>query len=254
MKVIYFITLLLFFSSCRQDTLQKVSYEEFVAMINERSVPDLSSVRRVDPFGNEISLDSLGRLHRIYDLEEELYRNETGEIVEIRVKPRPPIKEIPIDCAAVDNQLDSLKQIDQAVRSEYNPKADRANLEMVVNIIEQCGMPESPGSVHAIFLILQHNHTIYQKKYIDPLKAAAERGNIGQSSIAMMEDRILVSDGKPQIYGTQVYRKGGEEAWKLYDIVEPERVNIRRAEVGLGPIEEYLKLYGLEFDVEQERE
>lgn len=254
MKVVKLIVLLLLFSSCQQeDTLEKVPYEAYLAMIHENRLPDMSDLKKVDQHGREIPQDSLAGLHRRYDLREELYRNESGEIVEIRFQPKPPIGEIEIDCASMDSQLDSVRALDQAARNmqTYDPRADYANLAFVVNVIEQCGMPESRSSLDAVFLILQHNHGIYQKKYIDRLRAAAEQGKLKRSSVAMMEDRILVDDGKPQIYGTQVSRKRGGE-WRLNDLLEPERVNIRRARVGLGPIEEYLKNFDIEFDVEQE--
>jgi hypothetical protein len=251
-----FLLFLLLIACSNSQSLEKVPYDEYLSMINENRMPDRESVTILDPFGHEISQDSLSRLAGKIHLDEEWYRNEEGQVVEMRYKPKPPIPEIEINCESIDSQLDSIYQLDQASRNSrtYDPGTDYTNLVTVVNILKQCGMPESRSSVNTIFLVIQHNHSIYQKKYIDTLKKAAEQGLLSKSSIAMMEDRILVDEGKPQIYGSQVGRKRGEEQWTLYELIEPERVNARRAKMGMGPIEEYLKNFGIEFSVEQEPE
>lgn len=54
-----------------------------------------------------------------------------------------------------------------------------------------------------------------------------------------MTDRLLMHFGYPQVYGSQILN--GE----LYTIENPDSVDIRRASVGLGPLEEYLKNFDL---------
>lgn len=250
MKFYLFFTLCLLLAACKQS-LEKVPYEEYLKLVNERQLTDLSDIKKMDPNGNEISQDSLTLLYRKMDLQDELFKNKQGEIVEIHYKPKPALREIKINCREINLQLDSIYRIDQANRQAYDPKTDYSNLEFVVNVIDQCGMPESSKNIKTIFLVVQHNHSIYQKRYIQQFKAAAQNGKLNRSSLAMMEDRILLNDGKPQIYGSQLTRKTGETKWKLHDLMEPERVNIRRAEVGLEPIEAYLERYGIEFKVAQ---
>ena len=57
--------------------------------------------------------------------------------------------------------------------------------------------------------------------------------------------------GKPQRYGSQtiIDQKTGNQT--VYDIKDPEYVSQRRKEVGLGPIEDYLISFGIEWTVEQ---
>ena len=71
------------------------------------------------------------------------------------------------------------------------------------------------------------------------------KGDIKWSVIALMKDRALMYEGKPQIYGSQV--SNGE----LHELFEPEYVNQRRAKIGMEPIEEYLQRFELEFNIEQ---
>ena len=53
----------------------------------------------------------------------------------------------------------------------------------------------------------------------------------------MLTDRVLLHQGKPQLYGTQFGDNGsGLKPGKMQD---PARVDQRRASVGLGPLAEY---------------
>lgn len=65
------------------------------------------------------------------------------------------------------------------------------------------------------------------------------------SALALLKDRALMNDGKPQIYGSEIFN--GE----LYDLSEPEYVNHRRREIGMEPIEDYLQRFGIMFDIKQ---
>jgi len=60
-----------------------------------------------------------------------------------------------------------------------------------------------------------------------------------------MKDRILMDEGKPQLYGSQI--KNG----KLYTLDSPKTVNERRKEMGLQPIEDYLKSFGVEYKISE---
>ncbi len=89
-----------------------------------------------------------------------------GKIVEYRIVKKPEFSDLQMDCANVSVVLDIIYVIDQSHRSKenYNPRQDYGNLEVVVNILEKCGMPSNPGAVKAAFLVIQHNHLIHQKK------------------------------------------------------------------------------------------
>jgi len=67
----------------------------------------------------------------------------------------------------------------------------------------------------------------------------------------MLEDRIQMRNDKPQTYGSQVLTDPETGEYKVYEIREPEYVDQRRAEVGLGPLADYLRRWGLEWTVEQ---
>jgi hypothetical protein len=70
------------------------------------------------------------------------------------------------------------------------------------------------------------------------LTDAVERGEATAVQQAYLTDRVLLHEGQPQEYGTQaVARDGRFEARRLRD---PDRVDERRAGVGLSPLAGYL--------------
>jgi hypothetical protein len=97
------------------------------------------------------------------------------------------------------------------------------------------------------FLILQHADLSYQKKYFPLLKEAAARNEARKSDVAMLEDRVLMREGKKQIYGSQLRMNEQTRKLELYPIEDEENVDIRRASVGLPPLKEYLKHFKLEY-------
>jgi hypothetical protein len=53
---------------------------------------------------------------------------------------------------------------------------------------------------------------------------------------AYLEDRIALLEGRKQRYGTQWIRDSVDGEFRPSPLVDPERVNELRAQVGLGPM------------------
>lgn len=105
-----------------------------------------------------------------------------------------------------------------------------------------------------LFLVIQHSDLETQLKYLPMMREAVKLGNAGKIDFALFEDRIAMRQGKRQTYGSQIskdYDTGEVYVWPL---IEPEKVNERRAEVGLGPIEDYVRHVGIRWDVEKHKE
>lgn len=105
-----------------------------------------------------------------------------------------------------------------------------------------------------LWLVIQHAPLETQEKYLPLLKASVKQGESQGNHLALLEDRIMMRNGKPQIYGSQVVRDPKTSQMKVHDIQDPEYVDQRRKSVGLGPIEEYLKRYGIEWTVKQKEQ
>ena len=110
-----------------------------------------------------------------------------------------------------------------------------------------------------LFLVIQHSDLETQEKYLPMMREAAKNGNASPINLAYLEDRVALKKGEKQIYGTQfsqIYTKTeqGQDTVETYvrPLIDPDNVDKRRAEVGLGSIHDVMfKNYGLTWDVEE---
>ena len=65
---------------------------------------------------------------------------------------------------------------------------------------------------------------------------------------------MALRQGKRQIYGSQIGRDQESGEFYVSPLIEPEKVNERRAEVGLGTIESYISNWGMKWDLEKHQE
>lgn len=134
---------------------------------------------------------------------------------------------------------------------------DSLNLLRVRTILDSAGWlgPEEIGgrASGALFLVIQHADLKTQETWLPEARLAVEEGKLLPSSLAMLEDRVDMRNGRPQGYGTQVKVENGVS--RLWPIREEETVNERRAAVGLGPLENYAAQFGIDWSppVKKER-
>jgi hypothetical protein len=75
---------------------------------------------------------------------------------------------------------------------------------------------------------------------------AAPKGEVEAQDLAYLIDRVLVGEKKKQLYGTQLLQQGGK--FVPQPIADETQVDKRRAEVGMPPLAEYLKIAQAEYD------
>ena len=139
-----------------------------------------------------------------------------------------------------------------AALMEKQNQIDKKNIARLNEIVQQYGWPGrslvgEKGS-SAAFLIIQHAELAQQEKFLPLLKASVAAGDANAIDAAMLEDRVLVGQGKKQRYGTQVHfgpETGGK--WVLQPIEDEEAVDQRRAAIGMEPLATYLKNFGIEY-------
>lgn len=157
----------------------------------------------------------------------------------------------------LSQELVALAKGDLSVRDElvadgslcshgYHPRMEalhKDNAARLAAVIEQYGWPGislvGEEGAWAAWLIAQHaiSNPPFVRRCLSLLKQAASNNEIIQWQAAMLEDRVRMYEGKPQIYGTQFQpSKNGE--LNPYPIENPESVNDRRLAVGLNTLEE----------------
>jgi hypothetical protein len=128
---------------------------------------------------------------------------------------------------------------------------DERNEARVTAMIDQYGWPGNSlvgrqGSTTA-FLVIQHARPSVQRKYLPLMREAAAKGELAKSSLALLEDRVLMYQGKPQLYGSQLRGNAATGKYELYPIEDEAHVDERRSTMGLGPLAEYVKRFGLDY-------
>lgn len=162
---------------------------------------------------------------------------------------------------------------DQGIRSDFMKiyKADKTNKKAIdsigkimgyrdsINLIKVMTILDEKGWVGAnlvgsqanqtLFLVIQHADLKYQQKYLPMMREAVKKGNAKGSALAYLEDRVALREGRRQIYGSQLSMSMDKKSF-VYPLEDPDNVDKRRAEVGLGPLAEYTIKSGVVWDLE----
>jgi TonB family protein len=127
---------------------------------------------------------------------------------------------------------------------------DRSNLAKVEKLFAIYGYPgKSLGEKHqsTAFLVIQHSDQEAQEKYLPLLTKAVEKDELKASSLGILVDRIKMKKGEKQLYGSQLHET--KQGIKIHPIEDESNVNIRRAKIGLQPLEVYLKHWNIDYKV-----
>lgn len=133
---------------------------------------------------------------------------------------------------------------------------DSPNIEEIKDIISKYGYPGKTlvgePTNEAAWYVIQHSNKIEQ--YYPLIEKAGKEGELPKRLVAMMQDRLLMNQERPQIYGTQVAGRSIGESDKWFQFVwpieNPESVNQRRKEVGFDlTVEENSKRLGINYKI-----
>lgn len=137
-------------------------------------------------------------------------------------------------------------------------KVDSSNLARVEEVIKQYGYPGatlvgSPCNETA-FYVIQHSDKI--KHYIPYVEKAAKKSELPFRLYAMMLDRLLMYEGKEQLYGTQATGfnstnpETGKQEWVMiiWPVANPREVNNLRKKAGFdSTVEENAERLGVAY-------
>ena len=124
---------------------------------------------------------------------------------------------------------------------------DRKHTAWMKSLVEKQGWPTitmvGRDGASAAFLLVQHadHDAPFQRRCLDAMQPLAERGEVTKPDLALLTDRVLLAEGKKQLYGSQfILDDQGELVPR--PIEDEARVDERRAKMGLPPIAEYKKV------------
>jgi hypothetical protein len=147
-----------------------------------------------------------------------------------------------------------MTKVDQEARSEaintLTPESERkvstvdqANLQSLKRIIDRQGYPTramiGDDGMEALWLLVQHadDDTAFQQRVLAHYSMPTQKGQFAPWDFAMLTDRVLIHQSKPQRYATQFGERDGK--MQPGPIEDPDHIDERRASVGLGPLAEY---------------
>ncbi len=119
---------------------------------------------------------------------------------------------------------------------------DEDNRRWMKTVVARVGWPTATmvgnDGAHAAWLIVQHADAdpVFQHQCLN-LMLQLPKTEYSQSDVAYLTDRVLLAEGKRQLYGTQFTTIGG--TLQPRPIADEAHVDERRASVGLCPLAEY---------------
>lgn len=117
------------------------------------------------------------------------------------------------------------------------------NEKRLIELLDKYGWPTATEvteyAAAGAALIINHSTYELRSKYFPMLEDAFKKGEAQALRYAKMRDRLLVEEGKEQLYGTQIKLENTKR--EPFPIQDPQNVDVRRADIGLGPLSPYLK-------------
>ena len=125
------------------------------------------------------------------------------------------------------------------------------NQEELEGLIARKGWPRigdvGQEAAMAAYLVTMHSENGLQKKYLAAIKKICEAKELPWERYAAIYDRSLFNDNKPQKYGTHTRYNEQTKTAELYPLEDESKVDEWRKEIGLPPLEEYLRQFNIVF-------
>jgi hypothetical protein len=161
----------------------------------------------------------------------------------------PSLRTMLLDMANKD------QEIRHKINFDYNPQdnlvqsmlsMDRKHTEIIKKINKKHGWPKASmvgyDGVYAFWLLIQHtSDKQFQRNLLPHIETAFKEDELDAQYYALFVDRLLVSEGKPQKFETQI-KSYNNDAPVLFPIENPGKVDTVRANMGLIKLQEYLSI------------
>ncbi|POX50301.1 hypothetical protein C3489_22820 [Streptomyces sp. Ru71] len=155
--------------------------------------------------------------------------------------------------AAADHRMAAQGHSDDPRRQLAWRRLTARHGDRLARIMEEHGWPTADRvgeeGARAAWLIAQHadRQLEVQRRALELLERAVAEGRAPVRDLAFLKDRVLVNEGREQLYGTQiagVADDGSPIPWPCAD--DPERVDALRAEAGIEPFAQYVARHAVQ--------
>lgn len=131
------------------------------------------------------------------------------------------------------------------------------NIIKIRTLLDNHGWPEPTGigvqGNRTICNVLQHDDQETREQYLPMMRQAVLDNKLEPAYLVRAEDRLATDRGELQIYGGQMKYYPETQSFNVWPVYDPENIDQRRAEIGLGPIAEHLKnRFDFEWNLEEQ--
>jgi hypothetical protein len=131
------------------------------------------------------------------------------------------------------------------------------NEKKIRTILDNHGWPkkEHLGELGNLTIcnVIQHADNAIRIKYLPLMRQAVMDKKLEARFLVRAEDRIATESGDLQIYGGQMKYYPETKSFNVWPVYDPTNIDNRRAEIGLGPINEHLKnRFNFEWNLEEQ--
>ncbi|MEM8529100.1 MAG: DUF6624 domain-containing protein [Bacteroidota bacterium] len=122
----------------------------------------------------------------------------------------------------------------------------------MINLIEKCGWKDqlSEDSHRTIFLVLQHADLTIIERFISLVEEKVSKNLLSKDDSATMQDRLLMYQGKRQLYGTQTIAQDNGKVNLLWLVENAGELAERRKNMEMISLEDYFKIARDSFNIE----
>lgn len=161
----------------------------------------------------------------------------------------------PVENEELSGEILRMVEEDQAVRKPFMDgrmpneaevkvirERDEADTKRMNEILDRYGFPGVKlvgiRATRAFIVMLLHSPSLeLMKRALPHVERAVRRGELPPDDFATLSDRVLVNEGKPQLYGSNFNFVGDKAV--LGKTQDPAHLDERRRKLGLPPIREY---------------
>ncbi len=133
-----------------------------------------------------------------------------------------------------------------AALRERGRAQDVAHRTRLSELVAERGWPlvshVGEAAARGAFFVVQHADLEFQRALLPALRDADAAGELPPALLPLLEDRVRVLGGRPQIYGTQI-RRAADGRPEPFPIEDESGVEARRAAAGLEPLDAYLRRF-----------
>ncbi|MEA9606813.1 DUF6624 domain-containing protein [Xanthomonas campestris pv. plantaginis] len=162
-----------------------------------------------------------------------------------------PLREQLLERLRNDQQVRSEVFVDGKVSGDWKKllAVDRDNTAWLKEVVASKGWPGNRlvgvEGASAALLLVQHADAdpAFQQQMLPLLEAALTRQDVAADDVALLTDRVLRAQGKPQRYGTQ-FKPGADGSMVLEPTEDEAGLDARRRAVGLPSMAVYKRMLG----------